>query len=104
MAGKYGPADAWILVDGYNMSAARAKSMSHKTTSPMEETTALGDSWKERSPIGVLEVEVVQEGAIWNTAALNSHAALVGSGPSTPQSSVRIICLGLVVILIFNRL
>jgi hypothetical protein len=92
--GKYGPSSAFMLVDGYDLTAAKIKSMRHLTRAPQEDTTGLGDSWVERTPVGVRETEIVQEGAIWNTAALNSHAALVGKEPTTPQTTVRIVCMG----------
>lgn len=94
MAGKFGPASVFLLVDGYNMMANKVKSLRHKVQSILEQSDGLGDSWEEHTPVGQLRAEVAQEGAYYDTDTLRSHAALSGSVPSTPQASVRIVSLG----------
>ena len=92
--GKFGPASGICLVDGYNVLSNKLTSLSEKATSEMTDTTGLGDSFYETSPIGRTTLEVVQEGAFFDTTAAYSHAAFSGSLPSSPQSSARVMCVG----------
>ena len=92
--GKFGPASGICLVDGYNVLSNKITSLSEKATSEMTDTTGLGDSFYETSPIGRTTLEVVQEGAFFDTTANYSHAAFSGSLPSSPQSSARVMCVG----------
>lgn len=96
MAGKSGPASAWgPIVDGYDFTNAKITGLTIKVISEMAETTGLGDGWKERTPIGVEDVELSQEGGLWDTTAVTgSHAALSASVPTTPQAAVRVLCAG----------
>lgn len=95
MAGKYGSPHGFLLVDGYNLLAAKLAGLRSKITALQTPTHGIGDGWEENSPIGVSKAEITQEGAFWNTAALNIHAAMVGKVPAhTPQAAVRIVCLG----------
>jgi hypothetical protein len=95
MAGRFGPASVWgPLVDGYDLSASKLKALRDKVIATQEETHGLGDSWKERSPTGEKDTELVQEGAFFDTATGSSHDALSGSVPATPQAVARIVCFG----------
>lgn len=94
MPGRYGPASVFFLVDGYDMLAAKVKTLSHEVTALQEQSDGLGDEWEEHSPVGQSRIVVTQDGAFFDTSALNSHAALSGSVPSTPQSTQRVISLG----------
>lgn len=94
MAGKYGPPSFFLLVDGYDFTAAKPKTFSEDVESVMEETHGLGDTWKERTPVGVQDVELAQDGAYFDTSAANSHAALSGGLPTTPQATERIVSYG----------
>jgi hypothetical protein len=94
-AGKFGPQSGLLLVDGYNIIANKITSLTEKAISLLTDTTGLGDSFYETAPIGRVTSEVVQEGAFFDTTALYSHAAFSGSTPTTPQSSTRVMCLGM---------
>lgn len=91
---KFGPASFFLLVDGYDLTASKPKTFSDDVISPMEETHGLGDSWKERTPVGVLDTEVVQDGAFFDTATSSSHDALSSSVPTTPQATERVMSFG----------
>lgn len=95
MAGPFGPSSVWFLIDGYNVLVNKVKSLSAGIASEVEDTPGLGDTWKERMPIGVCSAELVQEGAIWNTATDRFHDAFVDTVPTSPQATVRIACLGM---------
>jgi hypothetical protein len=94
MAGKFGPGSVWFLLDGYNVVVNKLKSLSAGVKSEMEVTTGLGDTARERTPIGVCSAELVQEGAIWDTTTNYIHTAMVSGVPTTPQTAARVACLG----------
>lgn len=94
MAGKYGSASIWFLVDGYNMIAAKIQSLRYKVTALNEESHGAGDGFVESTPVGVSNVELAQEGAYFDTSSGNSHAALSGSVPNSPQTTPRVSCFG----------
>jgi len=95
VAGKFGSAKAFFLVDGFNMLAAKLQSLSWKIKAATEPTGGLGDSWPEHSPTGQQSAELAQGGGFFDTSAGNSHAALAGSVPSSPTDPVRVATLGL---------
>tara|TARA_R110000824_G_scaffold32908_7_gene106121 strand:- start:2836 stop:3558 length:723 start_codon:yes stop_codon:yes gene_type:complete len=67
---KYGPSSVgYFLVSGKSL-AGVTSNITYKTTSTVEETTALGDSWKEQTPVGVRSAELSQAG--WFDDATNS--------------------------------
>ena len=93
--GKFGPASSILLLDGYNILSNKVTSMRHKITSPTTSMTGLGDTFEENAPIGVKRLEVVQEGAFFDTTALYSHAAFSASVPTSAQQAVRVMCMGM---------
>jgi len=92
--GKFGPASGICLLDGYNMLANKITGLREKITANQVEGTGLGDTFTEQFPTGVSSLEVVQEGAFWDTGTTGSHAAFNGSVPTTPQASARVLCVG----------
>ncbi len=95
MAGRFGPASVWgPLVDGYDLSAAKLTALRDKVIAAMVDSTGLGDSWKERTPTGEKDTELVQEGAFFDTATSSSHDALSASVPASPQATERVISFG----------
>ena len=92
---RFGAAHVFLLVDGYNLTAAKLQSLTDNVIAEMVETSGLGDSWKERSPAGVRDTELAQEGAFFDTSAGNSHDALSGSVPSSPQATPRLVVFGM---------
>jgi len=89
--GKFGPASGILLVDGYNVISNKLTSLSEKAISELVTTTGLGDTAYETAPVGRTTMEVVQEGAFFDTTALYSHAAFSGSVPTSPQATVRVL-------------
>jgi hypothetical protein len=93
-AGKFGPGSGILLVDGYNILSNKITTLSEKSISELTDTTGLGDTAYETEPVGKVTMEVVQEGAFFDTTALYSHAAFSGSVPTSPQATARIMCVG----------
>lgn len=95
MAGKFGSASVWCLVDGYNLISNKLKGLRYKIEALRERSDGLGDAWEEHTPTGLSRAELAQEGAFWDTTQFRIHAAMANSLPTTPQASVRIACLGM---------
>ena len=95
MAGKFGSGSAWLLVDGYNLIAAKLKSLTYKVEALLEPTTGLGDTWEEHTPTGMSKVTLAQDGGFFDTTATTGfHAAMSGATTLTPQSTPRVVCFG----------
>jgi len=94
MPGKYGGQSALFLVDGYNLLAAKLKSLTFKREALQERSDGLGDSAEAHTPTGMTKITLSQDGGFWDTAIGSIHQAMVNSVPTTPQASVRIVCLG----------
>ena len=93
-AGKFGPGSGILLVDGYNVLSNKITSLSEKASSELTDTTGIGDTAYETAPVGKVTMEVVQDGAFFDTTALYSHAAFSGSVPTSPQATARIMTVG----------
>ncbi len=91
---RHGPADVFLTVDGYDLTAASPQQLSETVTVPTVRTDGLGDGWQKHTPIGVRQVELSIEGAFFDTGANNSHAALGGSVPSSVQAVPRLLVYG----------
>ena len=94
MAGKYSGSSCKLYVDGYDLLGSNPKGLNVKLSSAMEDTTGLGSSAIEQSPVGLTSVELTQEGAIWDTGTAEIHAAMVSSLPTSPQATARVVSLG----------
>lgn len=98
MAGKYGSGSIWFLVDGYNLILNKLQGLTFKQSSALEPSHGLGDTWEESLPSGLSKAELTQEGAFWDTTTNYIHTVLTvaAKGPAslTPQSAVRVLCLG----------
>src|SRR5262245_47021256 len=94
MAGKYGGQSVLFLVDGYNLIANKLKGLRYKHEAIQERTEGLGDSYEESTPVGLSKIELAQEGAFFDTALNRIHTAMKAAPPTSPQASVRIVCLG----------
>jgi hypothetical protein len=94
-AGKFGSQSVFLLSNGVSLIAAKLKSLSYKITAPQEDTTGLGDSWREFTPVGIGQVDLtVGEGLFDTTASTGSHAVLSGGIATTVQATPRVVCLG----------
>lgn len=94
MPGKFASASVVFLIDGYNILSAAVQSLRHKVGVVTEATHGLGDSWHKHTPVGMRFAELAQEGAFFDTSAGNIHEALGGGVASTPQSTMRVACVG----------
>ena len=92
--GKFGPASGICLIDGYNMLSNKITGLREKISSELTDGTGIGDTFTEQYPTGVASLEVVQEGAFFDTTTNYSHDALSGSVPSSPQATARVLCVG----------
>jgi len=81
MAGKVGSASFGVLlVDGYNLLAAKVQTFTHKISAIMEKSDGLGDTTFAKTPVGVVQLEVTQAGAFFDDAANGAHALLSPAG------------------------
>ena len=67
---------ALLLVDGYNLLAAKVQSWSDEIELELEPTDGLGDSWREKSPTGMWTATIAQSGAFFDTQVAGIHAAM----------------------------
>ncbi len=94
MAGKYGGVDAVMLIDGYNMLAAKLKGATLKIRQLTEENSGLGTAYEAYSPVGKYGADLTQTGGFFDTSTNASHDAMKTTG-STPQSTPRVGCFGI---------
>src|SRR4029077_6460969 len=77
MRGKIGSASfAVLLVDGYDVLAAKVKSFSHKITALHERSDGLGDSFEASTPTGLQTLSLTQSGAFFDDATNGAHTLL----------------------------
>jgi len=93
-AGKFGPASGILLLDGYNLLANKVTGLREKASSQLTDTTGIGDTFEEQTPTGLTTLEVAQEGGFFDTSTTGSHAAFNASVPTSPQATVRTLCVG----------
>ena len=95
MAGKYGPSSVTVTLEDAPGGTARSltnfilNGISAKDMSEMQETTALGDSWKERTPIGIRDSEDIELEMIWDTTATTGTHAVFLAIDDGPQDDGR---------------
>ncbi len=92
--GKFGSASAVFLVDGYDFLSAKLKSLSLKIQSITERGDGLGDNYEAMLPVGKQQATLTQGGAFFDTATAGLHAAMAAGTPTTPQTAVRVVCVG----------
>lgn len=93
-AGKFGSSAFWLLVDGIRLTAMKLKQFSHKHESITEPDNGLGDDAEAHCPTGTTRTTISQGGGFFDTSTGNSHAALGGGLPSSPQSTPRVVMVG----------
>lgn len=92
--GLYGPPSVFAHVDGYDLSAIKAQSVTRKVTAKQTRSDGIGDTWEEHTPVGTKMVEVSQEGALWGTDTGQAHNAFKDDIPANPQVTPRVITMG----------
>lgn len=95
MAGKYGSADAMFLMDGYNLLAAKVKTLALKIRSLVEMTDGLGDGSEANTPVGMQSAQLTQGGALFDTTQNSIHDAMAAKLGTTPQATVRTAVVGI---------
>ena len=95
MAGKYGASSVTVSIENSPGGTAKQienfllNGISAKDISEMMETTALGDSWKERVPIGIKDADEITLEGIWDTTATSGTHAILGTVDDGPQDTPR---------------
>jgi hypothetical protein len=95
MAGKYGPSSVTVTLEDSPGGTARAltnfilEGVSVKTTSILQDTTALGDSFEEQTPTGSERMEPITLTCIWDTTGTTGTHAILGSVDNGPQDDGR---------------
>lgn len=92
---KYGSTSALFLVDGYNFLAAKVQSIALKISSMTEQVDGLGDQPQLFAPVNKQMGTVTQSGAFFDTTALSIHDGMATKLGTTPQSTARVICVGI---------
>ena len=87
---KHGPADAWMLIGGYNVGVDLTK-FEDSNEAQLEESHTLGDSWVEQSYVGVRQATVSIEG-FYDDSQVGAHRLL--EQPETTTPSAKICCWG----------
>lgn len=85
---KYGSDDAFLLVDGYNVTGV-STDFEDTIEAVLERTDGLGDSWEEQSYVGLRRASIAQNG-FYDDEALSSNAAL-----NAQQGTSRLLMYGL---------
>lgn len=95
MAGAYGPASVTVSLEDAPGGTARnvhnfiLNGVSAKDMAEMVDTTALGDSWRERTPTGIKDGENITLEGIWDTTATTGTHAVFGTVDDGPQDDGR---------------
>lgn len=95
MAGKYGPASVTVTLEDGPGGTARSlqnfilEGIRVKTTSLTADTTALGDSFEEHTPIGIRRVEPITLTCIWDTTGTTGTHAVLNAVDDGPQDDGR---------------
>jgi hypothetical protein len=77
MAGKVGSSSfSVLLVDGYNVLAAKVQGITHKVESILQPSHGLGDATEAASPTGLVRATLTQAGAFFDDSANGLHALL----------------------------
>tara|TARA_R110000824_G_scaffold167181_1_gene343944 strand:- start:4489 stop:4914 length:426 start_codon:yes stop_codon:yes gene_type:complete len=95
MAGKYGPSSVTVTLEDAPGGTARnlqnftLEGISVKTSSLTTETTALGDSFEEHTPVGVRRVEPITLTLIWDTTGTTGTHVVLNAVDDGPQDDTR---------------
>ncbi len=95
MAGKYGPSSVTVTLEDSPGGTARnlenfiLEGIQVKQTSEMTETTSLGDSFEEHTPIGMRKTEPISITVIWDTTGTTGTHAILGTVDDGPQDDGR---------------
>lgn len=94
-SGKFGPSSVTVTLEdapggtAQNLQNFILDGISAEILSEMFESTALGDSWKERVPLGMKDSPPVTLTGIWDTTATTGTHAVLGTVDDGPQDDGR---------------
>lgn len=83
---KRGPADAWMLIGGYNV-GVDLRQFEDVNEAMTEESHTLGDAWVEQSYVGVKQASVSIEG-FYDDSQVGAHRLLVKHETTSPAAKV----------------
>jgi len=95
MAGKYGPSSVTVTLEDGPGGTARSlqnfiiEGIQVKQTSVMADTTALGDSFEEHTPVGMRRTEAITLTVIWDTTGTTGTHAVLNAVDDGPQDDGR---------------
>lgn len=96
--GKHGPAEVFVLYDGYDLTAEKVSGVTLSEESETAETTGLGVSFREHTPTGLAKCELELSGAIFDTCSAKSHdqfsTGLMSSDGVNPQAVADLAVIG----------
>lgn len=101
---KYTGQGSILLIDGYNLLAAKIKTLSFKITSLTEQSDGLGDANESFSPVGKVQAMLTQSGGFFDTTTNSIHDAIATKLGTTPAAVARVGvfgCMGQVVGAVF---
>ena len=78
--GKYGSTQVSVLVDGYNLTAALAESITRSTEAITQQTNPFGVASEQHTPVGLAKGTLVVGGGLFDEAVDALHAGIAGSG------------------------
>ena len=85
---KYGSSSVgFVLVGGYSLLGSKIQSLTESVEAKLADTSGLGDSWGEVTPVGFSEATIAQDGAFFDDGTGNAHEAL-----KTDQATSRVMC------------
>lgn len=87
----FGPKDAFLLVDGYDLTATRMERLRMKVTSVLEDANGVGTQWEESYPTGQQRGEIEQTRAFFRPGAGEAHELLKDLS-ADPNGAARIVC------------
>lgn len=88
---KFGTSSVFYLVDGRSLLGSKPKALSYAIKAQHEEATGLGDTVMQTLPTGIQSVDLVQQGAFFDTT--NTHTYLSDVADSS-QETMAVACCG----------
>jgi len=91
---KAGSPLGWLLLDGYDLTGAKPKTITLSIMETSEKATGIGDTNDDNLPVGVQASTFTQDGAFFDTAQNSIHDAFATKLPTGPSAAARVLCMG----------
>lgn len=94
-SGKFGPGSVTLYIEDSPGGTTKAihnfilGGFSARDISEMMDTTGLGDTWRERTPVGMLDSPTVTLEGWWDSTATSGSHAILGTVDDGPQDDGR---------------